>query len=377
VHGVLGIAGRGEVPRAIGRWLIVQAAVLHSPADLSVCVLTDPGGRHSWEWVRWLPHARAREGQSAMALIGTDADSVARRISELLAQLTARQDAAREAGMQSNQVWSGPTTLVVLDGSRRLRALPGLTQILRDGPKVGIHLICLDADRRLLPEECQALVEEDYYGLLSVSIAGQNPVAQVRPDCVSPQWCEQVARSIAPIRDVSGDDGAALPDACRLLDVIDLEPPTTAGIAARWSLSGRSTSAVVGASFDGPFAIDLVRDGPHGLVAGTTGSGKSELLQTIVASLAVANRPDAMTFVLVDYKGGSAFKDCVKLPHTVGMVTDLDTHLVERALESRGAERRRRHQGPRGLHRRDAHQPVARADAAPTHRHRRVRVNGA
>ena len=91
---------------------------------------------------------------------------------------------------------------------------------------------------------------------------------------------------------------------------------------------GRSTTAVVGESYDGPFGIDLRRDGPHGLIAGTTGAGKSELLQTIVASLAVANRPDAMTFVLVDYKGGSAFKDCVSLPHTVGMVTDLDTHLV-------------------------------------------------
>ncbi|MFD0787482.1 FtsK/SpoIIIE domain-containing protein, partial [Micromonospora azadirachtae] len=111
---------------------------------------------------------------------------------------------------------------------------------------------------------------------------------------------------------------------------------------ARWTTGGRTTEAVLGISLDGPFALDLKRDGPHALVAGTTGSGKSELLQTLVASLAVANRPDAMTFVLVDYKGGSAFKDCVLLPHTVGMVTDLDTHLVSRALTSLTAELKRR-----------------------------------
>ncbi|PZS02300.1 MAG: hypothetical protein DLM56_12360 [Pseudonocardiales bacterium] len=78
------------------------------------------------------------------------------------------------------------------------------------------------------------------------------------------------------------------------------------------------------------------------MVAGTTGAGKSELLQTIIAGLAVANRPDAMTFVLIDYKGGAAFKDCNTLPHTVGMVTDLDGHLTERALASLNAELKRR-----------------------------------
>ena len=90
-------------------------------------------------------------------------------------------------------------------------------------------------------------------------------------------------------------------------------------------------------------------------------SGKSELLQTIVASLAVANRPDAMTFVLVDYKGGSAFKDCVQLPHTVGMVTDLDAHLVERALVSLSAElTRREHTWPRPTRRTSRTTPAGR-----------------
>jgi DNA segregation ATPase FtsK/SpoIIIE, S-DNA-T family len=124
--------------------------------------------------------------------------------------------------------------------------------------------------------------------------------------------------------------------------VLGLEPPSAGAIAARWQAGGRSTYAVIGACYDGPFGADLRTDGPHALIAGTTGAGKSELLQTMIASLACVNRPDAMTFVLVDYKGGSAFKDCARLPHVVGMVTDLDAHLTQRALTSLSAELARR-----------------------------------
>jgi S-DNA-T family DNA segregation ATPase FtsK/SpoIIIE len=88
--------------------------------------------------------------------------------------------------------------------------------------------------------------------------------------------------------------------------------------------------------------VDLRTDGPHALVAGTSGAGKSELLQTLVTSLALTNTPDALTFVLIDYKGGSAFKACRDLPHCVGFVTDLDAHLAARALACLGAELKRR-----------------------------------
>jgi S-DNA-T family DNA segregation ATPase FtsK/SpoIIIE len=97
-----------------------------------------------------------------------------------------------------------------------------------------------------------------------------------------------------------------------------------------------------GATADGPVVIDLVRDGPHALVGGTTGSGKSELLVSLVASLAAANRPEELSFVLVDYKGGAAFGACRDLPHVVGLVTDLDPQLTERALISLDAELKRR-----------------------------------
>ncbi|WP_415939602.1 FtsK/SpoIIIE domain-containing protein [Streptomyces sp. 039-1] len=387
-RGVVGIAGPGDSAQALGRWAVAQAAVLHSPLDVQFYVLTENSGRDSWDWVRWLPHSRPAGAQDANVLIGTDAETVGARIGELTQLLDARQKAARANGNKAS--FSDPDIVVVWDGSRRLRSMPGVVRLLREGPAMSMYALCLDAEERFLPGECQAIViaepkpeehasarqpartaptapaapggfpsfhawhaaEPDYSAAgagkplelrLRVQQTGIARVKDVRPDFVSSAWCGRLARALSPLRDISGEtEDSALPGASRLLDVLQLEPPTSDAITARWRMGGQSTMAVIGESYDGPFGIDMRRDGPHGLIAGTTGSGKSELLQTIVASLAVANTPENMTFVLVDYKGGSAFKDCVKLPHTVGMVTDLDAHLVERALESLGAELKRR-----------------------------------
>jgi S-DNA-T family DNA segregation ATPase FtsK/SpoIIIE len=137
--------------------------------------------------------------------------------------------------------------------------------------------------------------------------------------------------------------GAGLPDGVRLLPMLGLARVDAASVRDRWRRAGpASAAAPLGVTERGIFTLDLVRDGPHGLVGGTTGSGKSELLRSLVAALAAQSDPTRLTFVLMDYKGGAAFDECARLPHTVGLVTDLDEQLGERALRAMEAELRRR-----------------------------------
>ena len=233
----------------------------------------------------------------------------------------------------------------MLDGSYQLRMSYDLATLLREGPAAGLYFLCLDETAAQLPTECrQAVVQlaDDDGSIVATLLRPGDEHDGIAADVVAPGVCETAARALAPVVDVGGRTAAgSLPSSVRFLDAAGLEPPDPRQIQARWAAAGRTTQALLGLRADGPFVLDLAQ-GPHLLVAGTTGSGKSELLQTLVSSLAVANRPDAMSFVLIDYKGGAAFRAFRSLPHTAGMLSDLDEFLVERALVSLRAELQRR-----------------------------------
>ncbi|MBB2922867.1 FtsK/SpoIIIE domain-containing protein [Cellulomonas cellasea] len=134
-----------------------------------------------------------------------------------------------------------------------------------------------------------------------------------------------------------------LPRTVGLGDLPGVPAPDAAAVAARWAEPAPpGLRAALGVDHTGPVHVDLVADGPHALVAGTTGAGKSGLLQTLVLTLALAHPPERLAVALVDYKGGTSFGPIARLPHVVGQVTDLDGALAERALAGLRAELHRR-----------------------------------
>ncbi len=153
------------------------------------------------------------------------------------------------------------------------------------------------------------------------------------------QVCSRWARTLVSVRPTAG----AARDLPQTVDAVDLLAPTDpAAILATWRTGDGGLAADIGLGVDGPVHLDLVRDGPHAVVAGTTGSGKSELLLAWVMALARRYPPGDVAFLLVDYKGGATFAPVSALPHVLGLLTDLDATATSRALASLRAELQRR-----------------------------------
>ncbi|GAB2846792.1 FHA domain-containing protein [Streptomyces deserti] len=306
-------------------------------------------------------------------------------------------DGADEAGG-----FAGPYTVVVVDGDPGGAAVrEALARLALEGPRAGIHVVCLAETAAASPvspvtetyeaacavspafRECGAvaLLSGDVataVRLMRVARTGPAPSATTpvdtapgpinhgtiaTVDAVSLPWAERFARALAPLRP-DGTAGerhprvsAPLPQAARLLDELGLARATPASLMARWAdaaddpeaLGGR-VCAVLGAGPRGPVGVDLAADGPHLLVEGPAGSGRTELLRAIVASLAAAERPDRLGIVLVDGRGGTGaggghgegLRVCTDVPHVTTHLTANDPVRMREFAQSLSAELKRR-----------------------------------
>jgi S-DNA-T family DNA segregation ATPase FtsK/SpoIIIE len=339
--GVVGLSGERSTATGLARWLILQASILHSPGELVVMAALTPETFQEWSWLKWLPHLRPdRVGlqSDAIALGRIEAEDLLAEIRDLARQRRTQSRAQAAAGVRP------PQLLLLIDEDTGVdRAL--VSSALTDVDDVGIAVLWLGRDARNLPGQTGAIIEIDSArAVLSLTdVSSGQTTAEVSAEAVALELAERTARLLAPVRDISELARAGdIPKRVGLLDLLDLLPPTAEDLERRWTDWQGDLRATVGVGADGVLSIDLRSEGPHALIAGTTGSGKSELLRTLVAAAAAVIPPNRLSFLLVDYKGGAAFAPCAALPHVVDIVSDLDEHLAERALVSLNAELKRR-----------------------------------
>lgn len=337
---VVGACGPAAAVGGLARSLIVQAATLHAPSDLAIAAALSEDSVDDWQWLKWLPHCAEQEGGPTPLALGLG-ESVA-----LLQSVVARIERRIAESEQrfGPSAASAPRLMLLLD--ERL-GLPRdtVTSILERAGAGGVVAIWLGREATDLPGACRAIASFDATGaILELSdVDSGDVIAPIAAEAISVADAEGVALALAPLRETDARNAdASIPRRLRLPPLLGIDKVTTDDVVALWAAGPNELSAPLGRTAREPFMLDLQRDGPHALVAGTTGSGKSELLQTMVATLAATHSPEHLTLLLIDYKGGAAFKDCVDLPHTVGFFTDLDANLANRALVSLGAELRRR-----------------------------------
>ncbi|RBY80901.1 hypothetical protein DQ238_07625 [Geodermatophilus sp. TF02-6] len=342
--GVLGVVGSAGPAAALLRWLLVQLGTLRSPDDLRLVVISSGDGEEL-AWTRWLPHLDAGEAGSSPCWVGNTAATRTARIAELKT-LVATRTAARGTAFD---VRFTDEVVVVLDGALELRRLSGMKEVLRDGPSVGVYTICVD---RHDMNECRGLCELEGT-VLRLTRSRDDRTTTIRPEGVDHATAERLARAVAPMRDrltLAGAE-AAVPYPVRFLDLLGMGAPTAEDVLELWrELPGPTTEVPLGADASGLVTVDLAGQGPHTMLGGATGAGKSILLQTLVTSLLLSNRSDELDLVLVDFKGGSAFLPFEDCPQVVGLIRStgetpadvFDEAAAIRVLASVRAEVRRR-----------------------------------
>jgi S-DNA-T family DNA segregation ATPase FtsK/SpoIIIE len=327
------VDGDPDDARALARAVIAQLAVFHAPDDVLVAVAAATDRRHLWEWTKWLPHALHPTKVDALGqvrLVGSSLDEVHEHLADLVEKRGRFGSGAR------------PHVVIVTDGVEAAddTDIDGVT-VVRVGqrpPRVldrGVLTLRVDPDGRLHTATI------DLNG--SLGRADRLDIGQV----------EALARQLAPLRlSVHQGDESPLTVDVALPVLLGIPDVARVDTAATWAVrAARDRLRVpLGVGPDGARVhLDLKESalggmGPHGLLIGATGSGKSELLRTLVVALAVNHPPETLNFVLIDFKGGATFTRLDRLPHTSAVITNLrdELPLVDRMTDAISGELIRR-----------------------------------
>jgi len=361
--GVLAVAGDRAQGRAWARALLDQLGAFRSPHDLRLLVACDHAQAGDWEWAKWLPHARIDRHASgaavpALALTESPAELAALLGDELPARIEQLRRLAEVGGSSQAPPLLAPELLVVIDGytpTHPVNELPLLRELLVRARSLRVVVVLIVDDPAQAPSRIDARLTIPARGPARYELMGPDApaVVDLRADQADVSTSEALARTLAPLRLEEGGQGQrSLGVTVRLVDLLGVgsaalvEPQRVGAPLPRPS----SLRVPIGVAADGEqVVLDLKQTaeggmGPHGMLVGATGSGKSELLRSIVVGLAATHDPERLSFVLIDYKGGAAFADLERLPHVAGLITNLqrDLSLVDRMRDALIGEQERR-----------------------------------
>jgi ESX secretion system protein EccC len=346
VNGFSRVYIRGdERARGLVRAVLAQLATLHSPDDLRIAVCAGPEQRVDWEWLKWLPHALHPERTDALGQLRLVAPAITMLEAMLDDQLSNRPRFDPED--RATRV-AGPHLVVVVDGGQ----ISGSDHLMAGLGVEGATVIDLTSSPPRVPDRSAVVLDVTLDGRL-FSYTADGEIELGKADDLPIVSAEALARQLAPLRLTSGARGEApLSSELGLEELLELGDPYAFDPADTWVPRPNRDKLRVkfGLQPDGStIELDLKESaldgmGPHGLLIGATGSGKSELLRTLVLALAVTHPPNSLNFALIDFKGGATFTRLDRLPHTSAVITNLadELPLVDRMADAINGELIRR-----------------------------------
>ncbi|MCM1578762.1 MAG: type VII secretion protein EssC, partial [Ruminococcus sp.] len=341
--GILGMLGENGFVNRTAASILVQTAALHCYTDVRIAAFFKEKENREFDWIRWLPHVNSEDMK--LRLVAEERISygnVLYHIDEILRRRVEKlgEDSRESAFYPHYIVFCSDRDIFDGDGIEKYMPIAG---------KIGFTFILAYKRIDKLPNECSSIVQcdEDFSGYYTLS-SKRGESDRVRMDGISADDAENFAKQISRFR-VREYAAGEIPNSIEYFDMLGIGKPEQWNLIERYKENRvyEGIRSFVGIGVGGkPVYIDIheKKYGPHGLVAGTTGSGKSETLQTFIISLALNYHPDEVAFILVDYKGGGMAFAFEGMPHIAGMITNLgsggndegeiDGNVTRRALVS-------------------------------------------
>lgn len=338
------VRGDQVAARDLVRAVVVSLATFHGPDQMIIGVVTSGPSRTGWDWVKWLPHSQDPRASDAVGSRRLVAGSLAELEEWLGVEMSSRARFSRDAAPAPDQ----PHIVIVVDGG----AVNLEERVLLEDGLLGVTIVDLsNSIGQLATRRGLRLAVEDGE-LREVRRSGAELLG--RADGLSAGAADAMARRMAPWRVGASDttDGQPLLGSAELVDILGVGDPDDLRVDQLWrprTVRDRLRIPIGVGEQGEPVELDIKEAalegmGPHGLVIGATGSGKSELLRTLVLGLAMTHSPSALNLVLVDFKGGATFLGLQDLPQTAAVITNLqdDLSLVDRMHDALAGEMNRR-----------------------------------